>query len=183
MQNEIVFVMLTCIQSSQAFPSGEDTAAGAWNAHLHLIAKVKKEWCYTYAAILCALLERTRKMECFSVTLYSGFEIQRSVDICESDLIVREDCCAFEETIQVCRGHTHVGTFTPNYGTRLRWVVRTLPQPCYLQRERIPPPTKREAWLFPEPVEKRCLLLHGIQTLDHPAHGSVTKLTKLYSYM
>jgi len=29
MQNEIVFVMLTCVQSTPAFPSGEGTAAGA----------------------------------------------------------------------------------------------------------------------------------------------------------
>lgn len=29
MENEIVFVMLTCIQSTPAFPSGEGTAAGA----------------------------------------------------------------------------------------------------------------------------------------------------------
>jgi hypothetical protein len=28
MQNEIVFVMLTCIQSTPAFPSGEGTVAG-----------------------------------------------------------------------------------------------------------------------------------------------------------
>jgi hypothetical protein len=27
-QNEIVFVMLTCIQSTPAFPSGEGTVAG-----------------------------------------------------------------------------------------------------------------------------------------------------------
>jgi len=29
LQNEIVFVMLPCVQSSQAFPSGESTATGA----------------------------------------------------------------------------------------------------------------------------------------------------------
>lgn len=29
MQNEIVFVILTCVQSTLAFPSGEGTAAGA----------------------------------------------------------------------------------------------------------------------------------------------------------
>ena len=52
MENEIVFVMLTCIQSTPAFPSGEGTAAGAWNAHLHLIAEVKKKMLYLALAVI-----------------------------------------------------------------------------------------------------------------------------------
>lgn len=77
-------------------------------ALLHLIAEVKKEGCYSYDAHFMRSFRTTRKAECFSVTLYSGFEIQRSVDIGKSDLFKR--IATFEETIQACRGHTYVGT-------------------------------------------------------------------------
>lgn len=43
---------------------------GCETAHRHLNVEVKKQWCYTFAAILYIRLERTWKAECIGVTLY-----------------------------------------------------------------------------------------------------------------